>query len=252
MPTRNNINKFQYQDAIQERFWDTNYIYEDFRNNPVASAVGGGAASGTAGTPNILAFPFSHFEYVAIGTQTITAPKLNADGLNLGSMDQTASEGLEIGQGILARQNPAFVIGEAEAFFIRARFKVEDVSGVGSLMVGFRKAEAYQADFNDYADLAAFNLVGTDIKTETIIGGAATVTTDTTDNWADNEEHELIVNVSASGVVTYLLDGEAPTTTAAYTFTDGLTVVPVVRFVQAADIAGSVPMMVYEVGTQAN
>jgi len=244
------INKYQYSQSINRRYWDNKYVFENFQQNGVTAKVGGGAAGGTAGNNNVLMLPTTAFEYSILGTQTITAPVITASGLNIGSMDQVANDGLELNHGILSSQIPAFIVGTDKAFFLRARFSIEDVSGTDDLAVGFRKVEANQANIDDYADMAVLNVISGDIKIETIVGGAATVTTDTTDNWADLATHELIIYVSDTGAVTYTIDGVAPTVTAAYSFTNGLTVMPFLYFLQDTDIAGAVPLMVWECGYQ--
>ena len=251
MPTPANIAKYQYKDSINRRYWDEKFIYENFKENPVSAAVGGGAATGTAGDENVLMFPATGFEYHILGTQTILAPKITTEGLDLGSMDATADDGLELNHGILSSQIPSFTVGTDAAFYLRARFSIADVSGTDDCVVGFRKVEANQANVDDYADMAALNVISGDINIETIVGGAATVTTDTTDNWADTETHELRILVSAAGVVTYQIDGAAPTTTAAYTFTDGLNVMPFFYLLNDTDLHGSVPLMEWECGYQA-
>jgi hypothetical protein len=248
MPTPANVNKYNYSDAINRRYWDEKYVFETFKQNPVYSSKTGGAATGTAGDENILILPTTAFEYHVLGTQTIVAPVITASGLNMGSMDQTADDGLELNHGILSSQIPSFEIGTDAAFFLRTRFSIEDVSGTDDCCIGFRKVEANQANVDDYADMAVLNVISGNITIETILASAATVVTDTTDNWADLATHELQVNVSATGVVTYLIDGVAPTTTAAYTFTDGLNVMPFFYFLQNTDIAGAVPLMIWECG----
>jgi len=248
MPTPSTVSKYQYKDAINRRYWDDKYVFENFKQNPVYSNKAGGAATGTAGDENILILPTSAFEYHILGTQTIVAPTITANGLDMGSMDQTADDGLELNHGILSSQIPSFIVGTDAAFFLRVRFSIADVSGTDDCAIGFRKVEANQANIDDYADMAVLNVISGNINIETIVGGAATTTTDTTDNWADTETHELQVNVDADGVVTYLIDGSAPTTTAAYTFTDGLNVMPFFYFLEDTDIAGAVPIMVWEVG----
>ena len=251
MPSPASINKYQYSDAINRRYWDEKYVFENFKQNPVSSAVGGGAATGSAGDENVLVLPTTAFEYHILGTQTILAPVITADGLDLGSLDQTANDGLELNHGVLSSQIPSFIVGTDAAFFLRARFSIADVSGTDDCAVGFRKVEANQANLDDYADLACLNVISGDIKLETIVGGAGTTTTDTTDNWADLATHELQILVSAAGVVTYTIDGAAPTVTAAYTLTDGLNVMPCVYFLEDTDIAGVVPLMIWECGYQA-
>lgn len=248
MPTPANISKYQYKDAINRRYWDEKYVFETFQQNPVYSNKAGGAATGTAGDENVLILPTTAFEYHVLGTQTIVAPTISASGLDMGSMDQTANDGLELNHGILSSQIPSFTVGTDRAFFLRARFSIADVSGTDDCAIGFRKVEANQANIDDYADMAVLNVISGNINIETIVGGAATVTTDTTDNWADTETHELEVRVDSEGAVTYLIDGSAPTVTAAYSFTDALNVMPFFYFLQDTDIAGAVPLMVWECG----
>lgn len=245
-----NPKQYQYTDAINRRYWDEKYVYENFQQNGATSKVGGGAAGGTAGNNNVLILPTTAFEYSILGTQTITAPVITASGLDMGSMDQTANDGLELNHGILSSQIPSFIIGTDAAFFLRARFSIADVSGTDDCAIGFRKVEANQANIDDYADMAVLNVISGNITIETIKGGAATVSTDTTDNWADTETHELRVLVDATGVVTYLIDGDAPTVTAAYTFTNALNVMPFFYFLEDTDIAGAVPLMIWECGYQ--
>lgn len=250
MPTPSNVRQWQYSDAINRRYWDEKYVFETFQQNPVATKVGGGASSGTTGDTNALILPTTAFEYFILGTQTKTAPVITANGLDMGSMDAAADDGLELNHGVLSSQIPSFTVGTDPAFFFRVRFSIEDVSGTDDCAIGFRKVEANQANIDDYADMAVLNVISGDIKIETIKGGAATVTTDTTQNWADTETHELCVYVDADGVVTYTIDDSAPTVTAAYTFTDGLNVMPFFYFLQNTDIAKKVPVMVWECGRQ--
>ena len=247
MPTPATIEQFQYHDAINRRYWDEKYVFETFKQNPVYSNKAGGAATGTAGDENILLTPETAFEYHILGTQTIVAPTVTAVGLDLGSMDQTADDGLELNHGILSSQIPSFTVGTDPAFFLRSRYSLSNVSGTDDCAMGFRKVEANQANVDDYADMAALNVITGDINIETIVGGAATTTTDTTDNWADTETHELVVLVSSSGVVTYLIDGVAPTTTAAFTLTDALNVEPFFFFLQHTGLTDA-PLQIWECG----
>ena len=220
---------------------------ESFKVNPVTSAVGGGAASGTAA--NVMSFNGVNFEYEGKGTQTITAPSLAAGGLDIG-MDQTDDDGVEITRGITARSPEAFVIGTSPAFYAKAELTIPDVSGTDDLAFGFRKAEAYQGNLDDYDEMACLNVISGDIKIETILNNGATTTTDTTDNWADTNKKTLEVYVSAAGVVTYKINGVAPTVTAAFTFDTNEVVIPFLFFLNSTDLAGSVLLSSWEVGYQ--
>lgn len=227
------------------------YSYCDFRHNPVTAKIAGGAATGSAGDENVMILPDGAFEYHILGTQTILAPALTATGLDV-SMDQTDNDGVEIGHGILSRNPFAFTVGTDGAFQFSVKLKIADVSGTDDCAVGFRKAEAYQANIDDYDEMACLNVISGDIKIETILNAAATVTTDTTDNWADAATKKLTVKVSAAGVVTYQIDDAAPTVVAAYTFDNGEVVMPFFYFLHASDVAGAVELIEWECGFQAD
>jgi hypothetical protein len=239
-------------DTIRPGKLNRRHTFEEFKEQPIATESDATAASGATGATNVMLFPEAAFEYHIKGAgQTILVPVATATGLDI-SLDQTDDEGVEVSQGILARSRGAFTIGTDTAFFARCRFKIADVSGTDDCAFGFRKAAAYQANIDDYTDMAVLNVIAGDIKIETILNNGATSTTDTTDNWADGETHELQVLVSAGGVVTYRIDGAAPTQTAAFTFDTGDVVVPFCFFLHTTDLAGAVELIEWEVGFQAD
>jgi hypothetical protein len=155
---------------------------------------------------------------------------------------------VEISQGITATSRSAFTVGTHDAF-IRVKLNVADVSGSDDCAVGFRKAEAYQAAIDNYDEMAALNLISGTINIETILNNGATTTTSTTDTVADGVDVELEVRVDNGGVVSYVIDGAAPTTTAAFTFDDGEVIVPFLYFLHATDVAGVVLLKEWECGT---
>jgi hypothetical protein len=236
-------------------------VYHEFRQEPVTSKRLGGAVTGAAGDRNILHSPGMGpanplaMEWHVKGTQTILSPSLSTNGLAI-TQDLTDNDGIELTCGITARGGLAFVVGTDKAFYVRVVAVLADVSGCDPFFVGFRKAEAYQADWNDYADAAYIGVVGggADVKTSTIVGGAATVDTDTTDDVADAAQVTFEVRVSAAGVVTYRRKLSAsgtkavPTTVAAYSFTSGLTVVPSIYFLQGTTSPGAVELVSFDCG----
>lgn len=226
-------------------------IYETFNSVPLCVAKdGAGAATGATGDENLMMFPGLVLEYHILGAgQTIVAPVLLTAGLNVG-LDQADDEGVEICTGLLAR-NKGFTIG-GPGFYAKMTFSIADVSGTDDCAFGFRKLEAYEANIDDYTDMAVLNVISGAINIETILNDAATDTTDTTDAWADAEEHTLEVVVNDRGVVTFLIDGVAPTVTAAFTFDDGDYVVPFFYLLNASDLAGEVNLTLLEMGFSDN
>lgn len=254
MPTPTVINQWRYSDAISRRYWDTQYFFDNFATAPVYSGITTpGAPTGTAGNLNSLITGNSEFQWNVIGTQTILAPTLDAFGLNL-VQDVTASDGIELGTGNTSLNAFQYTIGTSAAFSLKGQFKVEDASGTGTLIIGFRKLDAFNATLANYTDFATIGIQGTlnpnKIQIQTQIATGGVTTTDTTQTAADASTTMFEVKVSSTGVVTYAINGAAPTVTAAYTFANGTIVVPFVRFVQAADLTTQASCNYLECGFQ--
>ena len=253
MPTPTVINQYQFSQAINRRYWDNRYSFDNFLVNPVTSKVGGGAATGTAGDNNVLFTAFGQYEWNVIGTQTILAPSLDAFGLNL-VQDATNGDGLELSMGQTALSPVAFTVGSDAAFFLQAVFKVQDASGTNPLIIGFRKVQAFDATLSNYTDFVSIGIVGTanpnTVKLQTQINTAGVVTTDTTQTAADGATIQFKIKVSAAGVVTYEYNYAAPTVVAAFTFTSGNVVIPFVRFTNAADVTTQASCNYLECGFQ--
>jgi hypothetical protein len=250
LPAAGIVNADIADDTIKQTKINRRFTLEEFETNGVACLLGGGVPTGATGTTNVLALEDNIFEYFVLGAgQTLLAPTVAADGL-LASLDLTNNEGVEYSQGITARSRSAFTVG-TDAFYLKVGLKVADVSGSDICAVGFRKSDqAYQATFADYTDKATLNKIAGDIKIETALNNAGDTTTDTTDDWADGEAHVLEVYVSAAGVVTYKIDGAAPTATAAFTFDSGDVVVPFFHLLHDATTPGAVYLQSWECGLQ--
>ncbi len=237
----------------------TRRFYHEFRQEPLGSKRLGGAPTGTAGDRNNLWSPGwgftppASFEWHVKGTQTILQPTIGSLGLDI-NQDQTDNDGIELTQGITALSPAAFVVGTDGAFFFEVDLSLEDASGVDPIYVGFRKAEAYQADYNVYDELFAIGVEGTSnpnvIQIAKILNNAATSLTDTTQTWADAAQKKLRVNVGPTGICTAEINRAAPTVTVAHTFDTGEVVVPFVYFLNGADVAGAVQLVSWDCGKQ--
>ena len=234
-----------------------NFMELDFDSAPVVkgkvladgTTLAHGAPTGSTGDENVLSFPEGSLEWHVLGSQTLLAPRMIAAGLDVGQ-DQVDDDGIELCGGKLSGNKLAFVVGTDPAFYAKMQFSIEDVSGTDDCAFGFHKVEDYQANIDDYDELAALNVISGNITIETILNAGATTVTDTTNDWADLATHELEVRVSAAGVVTYKIDGGTPTTVAAFTFDDGEVVIPFFYFLHAAGLAGAITLMHFECGPQ--
>ena len=230
------------------------HIHEMFDLPFVAgSKAGDGVPSGTGGDENIILCGSGNaFEWHVLGTQTILNFDWEEPGLDAGSLDATADDGAEISTGIGAGAPVQFTVGTDPAFYFKMRFSIEDITGTDDCAMGFRKREAYQANVDDYDEMAVLNVISGAIYIETITKpGAATVPTDTTDTWSDTTTHTLCVKVSSAGVVTYEIDGVAPTAIAAFTFTTGTVLIPFFYLLNHTDLHGYAVIYEWECGYQA-
>jgi hypothetical protein len=229
-----------------------------FNAIPVATADTGGVAVVTIGHINLWSLPQygAYFEeYNTVATQVIVPP-LSATagrGLNLDVMTGANSAGCEITEGNSVNSKNAFVTGTAAAFFVSATFNIATLADVAALYVGFRKVQTYQATLpGGYTDFAAIGVVGAageiELQTQTASGGVTT--TDTTQAITAATNFTLKVLVSAGGVVTYQLNGSAPTVVAAYTFTASTTVVPYIIYTADAGGHDEVDLVAYSCGVQ--
>jgi len=225
-------------------------LKEDFKVSPVMSAVAGSAATSTSASLMLLGE--NTFLTTPVVGQTIIAPLLAATGLDVAG-DDNDNDGREIdfsGAGTLgARSKYSYKVG-TDAFYGKLRFSIAVVSGPDLCMFGFRKAAAHNADATAYTDFATLNMVSGNISISTNLNSAGISTTDTTDNWANTESHTFEVYVSAAGIVTYKIDGVAPTTTAAVTLDSGDTFIPFFQFLQTGTHSGAMVFEELECGLQ--
>ena len=120
-------------------------------------------------------------------------------------------------------------------------------------MFGFRlKSQTHVADPKaTYTDYASLDVNAGDIYAETALNNTTATPTDTTDNWADGEIHELAVYVSNAGVATFKIDGADPTVNShSVTFDAGDVVTVFGAFMKGAGEAADVEHIRLEVGLQ--
>lgn len=165
----------------------------------------------------------------ASGLSTPSLAILLANCLNLSPLPSLGffsftliSFGSEITMGQTALSPSAFTTGEQPAFFLQAVFKIATASGCNPLLIGFRKAQAFNASLASYTDFVSIGIVGTTghVQLQTQLASGGLVTTDTT-------------NI-ATGVVTYQYNYQAPIVVAAFTFNPGTVVIPFIRFTEGA------------------
>lgn len=227
-----------------------------FNSIPVMSASTGGVAAVTVNTTNVwsIAQWGAYFEQYNTVATSIIAPTLSATAgscLNIGSLTGANAKIIEITEGNSVNTKNAFVTGTSPAFYVKASFKIPTLNTVQNLAVGFRKVQAYQGtSLPTYTDYALIGVLGTagEFEIQTQVGSGGEVDTDTTQAATAATLFTLTVNVSAAGVVTYLINGLAPTVTAAYTFTAATTVIPMIYLAEASGAHGEADLISYQCG----
>lgn len=239
---------------------------EDFNATDTADQVSvilpsGLVASGATGIMHhIYSCGGNIYGWCPLGAGQTLLPTIVATGLDIGG-DQTSTEGAEIFSHFLGATGRPFVVGSDPAFFFQAKLTIADVSGITSLVVGFRRAAVNASAFATYTDYAGLgiNASASPAAIFALSGNDGTdVATDTTQTIADGVALTIRVNVSATGAVTFLHDAAVPGVLAAPTaggslaldIDDGDPMIPMIFFIQGADLADAVIIQSWAAGYQ--
>ena len=230
-------------------------LYIDFRKEvPVMTITAGTAATGADNSVNLISFGKHALEMQYEGASTDIGFTRSTSGLIIPN-DNTDNEGVELYTSALADANirGQFKVGTDPAFWMWGKIIVPDVSDYDVACVGLRKAAAvadvasHAATITAYTDCALLNLNAGAIYTGTRLNSGAGVLTDTTQTVADGVAMTFAVKVSAAGVVTFLVDGAAPTVnTNTLTFDSTDVVVPFMHFTKNASAASDTPPILVE------
>lgn len=230
-----------------------------FNSSPLlqSNANTGAAPSGATGAVNLMSLQGGEImEQFIIGAgQTIIAPRMTTTGL-LTSLDLTNTEGAEYNYGtaVGGLSKHRYTIGTSAAFYIELAVNAADVGGLDPFLVGFRKEQANDGTYTNYTDFAAIGARATTsadvVVIATDLNNAGETYTNTTDAWTDGQTKTLKVLVSAAGVVTYTINGVAPSVTAAFTFDAGDIVCPFIHHVFGATTPAAINWVSLKIGFQ--
>lgn len=247
-------------EKLAKSFREARYGFEPFSQQPFSFTLtdGFGDPTGTTGNQNGFNTGFNNFVWFVKGTQTLLVPVFTTDGFYNFALDQTLNDGWELLVGgnntvTTGGNQPAHYTVGTDEFFVRLLFSAENVSGV-NLLAGVRKVEAFQADFNDYDELAGLQVLGDSssaaavINAVNILNNAATNTDDTGDTLADATDVELLVLVEGRSVKVRINGADPSQEVDAFTFDDGEVVTPFVNFLQTTDLSGELKLKRLEWG----
>ena len=230
---------------INEAAKDLEQIYR-FGSPPLVLDYEHAAAQlvdGTAGDQTIHSYADGlQITFFPITGQAIDKPAAATTGMNY-AYDQTADDGWQwvMSDSVCKGREGVdrFTVGK-QAFSAEIESSTDDVTGSDDCAFGFAKVDVHRAAIDDCDEMAVLNVISGDIYIETVLNNGTTSSTDTTDNWADDEIHKLKVLVSKAGAVTYKIDGQAPSTTASFSFDQGEVVTPMMYYLQDSDLAPNV------------
>jgi hypothetical protein len=221
-----------------------------------SNATTGAAPTGSAGDINLMMLQDGcQMEQFIIGTQTIIAPRMSANGLSI-SLDATNTEGAEYNFGARANAKHAYTIGTSAAFEFEATLYPTTMAGLLHGGIGFRKVEANNATFGSYTDYVFIGLVaassGTVVYILDELNGTGITATSTTDNWGGDATAQTVkILVSASGVVTFEVGGSAAGVAPSFTFDNADVVMPFIRSEQNATTTAEFSLQAMKIGFQA-
>ncbi len=163
-----------------------------------------------------------------------------------------AADALELTNGITSLSKAAHTVGSLKQpkIFFQTKIKIDDISDVTEMFIGFRKAEAYQVDPDSYAAVAAFHIGATDdgrISITTSVSSTETVVDTTLTDWGDGDEKTLRIEVQNDGKCSFFVDGATPTVTASFSFTAAEVIVPFIHMNSETGDPG-VSISQYQVG----
>lgn len=213
-------------------------------------------ADGTAFSGTALALNYGYAGpyrlAVSLGITGTIIPATETNGLDITADASAANnDAVELWGGIVGASGKPFIVGTDPAFKFCVTTKIHDVSGTDGYYIGFRALGISAAAITSYTDFAAIGNVSGNIVTITDLANAGEVsTTLVSSGWADDASKEICTKVSATGATTYTINGSTDSDAVAYTFADGLQVVPFAYLIQDSDIADDTWISTWQVAYQ--
>lgn len=243
------------------------YFFEDFQQEPFARVKGANTDFEPAGTSlaEISLFTGRHtLEYAFAGDNTdVFIPTLATEGgYNFGGSSDVAGTGFELNFGGVRNGHPRNHIPSSEDWFFRALLIVDDASGA-DIFLGYRKVATYAATLSEYGDVVGIRALGASGSTD----AAFTIVTNlnnaaSTDSYTSTTlvpslaglEDATVVELevrSVGGQAQFFING-VRYGGITYTYDSGDVMAPVIRMLQATDVAAQIKVLCAEGGPLAD
>lgn len=236
------------------------YIFEPFGQEPSASKKGAvyAAPAGTSLQEQYIDTGLHRLEYSFLGDATDAfVPTLATDGgYNWASIATlTLNRGLEVCFGGTTAGHPRNFVPRSEDWFARVLLSIDDASGA-DITLGFKKAATPVLTLTEVTDIAGVRILGDassalaalSVVTNLNNAGSTDYSSSAIANTlTDGQYIELEVRAVA-GKAQFFVNGVRVASTVSYTFDSGDVCAPVLRILQASDIAAEVKTFAYEAG----
>lgn len=242
------------------------YLFENFMQEPFARVKAANTDFEPAGTSLaeiVLMTGRYNLEYAFAGDNTdVFIPTLASEGgYNFGGSSDVAGTGFELNFGGLKDGHPRNHTPSSEDWFFRALFITDDASGA-DIFLGFRKVATYAATLTEYSDVVGIRILGDSSSTTgafTIItnlnnAGATDYTSTTPVPAATGLEDATAIELevrSVGGQAQFFINGVRYGGTT-YTYDSGDAMAPVIRMLQATDVAAQIKVLAAECGPLAD
>jgi hypothetical protein len=243
------------------------YFFENFMQEPFARVKATNTdfePMGSSLAEVVLNTGRYNLEYAFAGDNTdVFIPTLASEGgYNFGGSSDVAGTGFELNFGGLKDGHPRNHIPSSEEWFFRVLLIIDDASGA-DIFVGYRKVGAYAATLSEYGDVVGIRVVGASGSTDgtwsivTNLNNAAstdsyTSTTPVPAKAGLEDATAVEVEVrSVGGSAQFFING-VRYVGVAYPFDSGDVVAPIVRMLQATDVAAQIKVLCAEGGPLAD
>lgn len=243
------------------------YFFENFMQEPFARVKATNTdfePMGTSLAEVVLNTGRYNLEYAFAGDNTdVFIPTLASEGgYNFGGSSDVAGTGFELNFGGLKDGHPRNFIPTSEDWFFRALLYTDDASGA-DIFLGFRKVATYAATLSEYGDVVGWRVLGASGSTDatwtivTNLNNAASTdsyTSTTPVPAVTGLEDATAVEVevrTVGGAAQFYINGVRYGGTT-YDFDDSDVMAPVLRMLQATDVAAQIKVLCAEGGPLAD
>lgn len=263
---RRHLREGNADDGVSTLNFDLNtlknrYFLETFMSDPLCLVPGISTDLSPAGTSLqavMVDSGFNRFQYSFLGEATASLIPLLASegGWNWNTSTNLDGIGVEVNFGGDLAGHPRNCTPSSEDWFFRALVAADDWSGA-DITLGFKKAATALLTLTEVTDIAGVRLIGDSssalaaITVVTVLNnaGATDYTSTAVDTGSLTDETNVEIEIRAKGgKAKFYVNGAPVAPSVDYTFDSGDKMSPVIRLIQATDLAAQLKTLAAEGG----